>query len=203
MRRMQVRVIEISVDVDDDEVGSLLESAIGTGGAGLEQRFIEAPGGTTAADDHSGHSNGPDAVASPVAPARVERRRKGRTRDRTPKPLAPPAAGDRQSLIEAILPDSSEHERYYRALTEHTEPGERAMVIAHLADAHGLGEVRSAEVVELLERRFSVVASEPSVRMALMRLAKVKPPLLAPREVAGGKAYWLTSNGKEKVAAWL
>ena len=77
------------------------------------------------------------------------------------------------------------------------------MLMVKLAHDRGLRGLRSAEIARILADKFSVAVGELSIRMAIMRLSKLKPPLLAPMSVGHHKAYWLTKDGSEKVASHL
>ena len=197
MRRMQIRVTEISVDLEDEELESLLERTIGPS----EEPFaLPATPPSPTAQAGSANGEGESGVTLAKRPAK-----KGRARKASAKAAAPPAAAsdDRQAHVSHIIADQSHYERYYKALADHTEPGERGMIIVHLAQQYNVKGLRSTEITRILADKFSVAVGEPSIRMALMVLSKVKPPLLAPSSVKGGKAYWLTSDGQEKVGSWL
>ena len=184
MRRMRIRTIEIEVDLDESEIETIVRRALGV-------ERTRSNGGTQALPQAPIIEAQP---ASPVRPTKAtSRTRKKRSTKRRATPVAGEAHSERSNAIDALITQLTDnHERYNAALRQHEKMVDRAMLIIHLArDRFDINGLTSVEISRVLQEKFSVVGKESSIRMALMKGASQRNPLLAATKTERGEKLYV------------
>lgn len=195
MRRMRIRTTEIEVDLDDEQVESFLTKTMGLSREVIDVpatpnnpvRTLEAP--TTEQIGTSRHSRS------------RTRRRSGHT---SASSTGTSSNDERGELIRKVVQTSlPNHERYNAALRRATTTGDKCVIVLRILRDFDEKELSSSEIVRILKDKFALADKEASVRMALMRAAKTKPPIVAPTPVGNANRYWLTADGLTRADSLL
>lgn len=187
--RLRIRVTEVTVSLDADQLENLVRSVVSGSSSPIEisQEISDEEKGRDQALEYYDLGT--------IRPGRESRSQSSRSRR---------SDIDTDGLVERVVHNASgDLDEYQRALNAHAEPGKRALLALRFAGDSVKEGLSSTHIARLLQDHFRVSIREPAIRMALVRCSTRDPVLVTATRTSNCTLYKLTRQGLRQSDALL